>query len=183
MTGGMKKSLTAKGQKLALAISHDDTGAVQGAWRELIADSPGLKAILDMIKVQNGIPKTNLPSRIASHLNIPGGQHKTGLNTLVDILCDAGAIAEEDDKFVVAGEAAPPSHKSEAKLDAPPAAPAASAVSPAAAPASGAAPIVPIHINIELHLPSSAEQGVYDAIFRSIRQNLMEPADGVSGAS
>ena len=31
----------------------------------------------------------------------------------------------------------------------------------------------PIHFNIELHLPATAEQDVYDALFKSIRQNLM----------
>ncbi len=195
--GVKKKSLTDSGRNLALAISHDDQGSIQTAWRTIISESRHLTGVLDMIQVQGGIVKADLPTKIAAHFKLPGGAgKKTGLHTMVDILVDAGVVALQGDKYVVAGEAVEGSDKdgdlnSKTKVPpmASPPAPGRQATSNLPTGAEGltgggsGVPLVPIHINIELHLPASAEQTVYDAIFKSIRLNLMEPGNGVSDES
>jgi hypothetical protein len=186
--GGKKKKLTGKGHQLAIAISHDDHESSASRWREIIAASPQLKAVLDMIRVQGGIPKEALPGKIGAHFGIAGGKNSTGLNAIVSLLEEAGAIVVDADQFIVAHQAG---GTSATLLGANGSAPATSEVPKAFSSVKGAQsgesagrgasinPLVPIHINIELHLPATAEQNVYDAIFKSIRQNLMETGDAL----
>jgi hypothetical protein len=194
--GGRKKKLTAKGRKLALAVSHDDQEATAAAWRDIIAESTHLSGVVDMIKVQGGVIQANLSARIASQFGFPGGKGTTGLNALVEMLADAGVITLEGNKYVVAkvprGPGTGPAAKNDdskgtTDLDEGGARAVETAGEQTIRTHQGRngweTPMVPIHINIELHLPASAEQGVYDAIFKSIRQNLMEPVDGLSDAS
>ena len=72
LEGGRKKTLTAKGHKVALAVSHDDQEATAGAWRGVIAESPALSGIIDMIKVQGGVAQASIITKIASHFGIGG---------------------------------------------------------------------------------------------------------------
>ncbi len=195
ITGGNEKTLTVPGQKLALAISHDDKAAIQAAWSEIITASSDLSAVLDMLKVQKGIPQAEFGSKMASHFGVPGGKSKTGVKAIVDILIEAGAIVSEGDKYVVPkAQVKAMDNKRDTDTE-----PKARAEAPRNAVAthikdpfsssdgmrtfSTNTPLVPIHINIELHLPASAEQSVYDAIFKSIRQNLMDPGNGLSDQS
>ena len=182
--GGRKKKLTDRGGKLALAISHEDDEATGAAWRTVIAESPHLQGVIDMIKVQGSIARDVLPGKIGSHFGFPGGKGRTGLNAIVEILLDAGAVGMKDDKCVV--KEGVRTHQPTSQGNAKPEGGGAVGISPPPQVGVGGAvggPVVPIHINIELHLPATAEEDVYNAIFKSIRQNLMERGDGVSDES
>jgi len=186
--GGRKKKITPLGKKLGIAVSHDDKEAAAAAWRELIESSERLTSIVDMVRVQNGISADVLPSKVAANFGLPGGKKETATATkcVIEILKDAELLVEQDNLVKAASprKAAPTEDKPAVNEDI-----SDSHVPPISPPpqiqrqvhrSGGATPLVPIHINIELHLPATAEQSVYDAIFKSIRANLMEEGDGVS---
>jgi hypothetical protein len=175
LTDGKAKALTPAGKKLALAIGHglDEDSALE--WRRVLSNAPAAKGIIDMIRVQKEISSAALPGKIASTLGLPDtAATRTGTNCLIDILKTSGIIVEKDGKFSLslepqeaAGTASTPEAQATAASDAskPP------AVTPP--PSAQLASSIPIHVNIELHLPASSEQAVYDALFKSIRENLL----------
>lgn len=182
LSGGKSKSLTAAGKKLAIAIGNelDEDAALE--WRKALSEAPSAKGIIDMIRVQKEIPNTALAGRIASTLGLPGGPGSTtGVNSLIEILTKSGVIEETDGKFHLTQAAAgagatSPSSKDSAVTMAPAEATATAvkAVSGATGSVPPAVAAIPIHVNIELHLPASSEQTVYDALFKSIRENLLK---------
>jgi hypothetical protein len=131
-----------------------------------------------MLRVQKEIPVAALPGIFGSNLGLPDTPAtKTGTNCLIDIFKTSGILIEKDGKFSLAshpeddGSAnstieAQPKHSVET----------AHTAQTQAAPqtATPAIPAIPIHVNIELHLPASSEQAVYDALFKSIRENLLK---------
>jgi hypothetical protein len=179
LTEGKSKTLTPDGKKLALAIGNnlEEDAAVE--WRRIFLNAPAAKSVVDMLRVQREIPEAALSGRIASTLGQPGSSSTTtGVNALVEILTKAGVIHEQDGKFKLVtqpSESQPakavnassmPVHpdlvETEAANTTPPI--------PSSLPKFGT---IPIHVNIELHLPASSEQAVYDALFKSIRENLL----------
>jgi hypothetical protein len=187
LSSGKSKSLTAIGKKLAIAIGNelDEDAALE--WRRALLEAPSAKGIIDMIRVQKGIPSSALAGRIASTLGLPGGAGTTtGVNSLIEILMKSGVIEETDGKFHLTPSAAEASTtgSSPEKITGtkPPGGEAVEArnanadkAKPAAQDSGSGAQTfpIPIHVNIELHLPASSEQTVYDALFKSIRENLL----------
>ena len=186
LSSGKSKSLTAIGKKLAIAIGNelDEDAALE--WRRALLEAPSAKSIIDMIRVQKEIPNSALAGRIASTLGLPGGAGTTtGVNSLIEILTKSGVIEETDGKFhltqAAAGANATSPSPEKTSGTKPPGGAAVEVhndnsdkAKPAAQDTNGAQTFaIPIHVNIELHLPASSEQTVYDALFKSIRENLL----------
>ncbi len=188
--GGQKKKLTAQGKKLGIAISHDDKETIATTWRELVEATPKLKSIVDMVRVQGGVSAENLPSKVAALFGLPGGRSSTttAVGCVIDVLKDAELLGENNGRVTASVHTS--NHTENPSIQANETASrslAPQAITPSAAGGhqgarvgAGLTPLVPIHINIELHLPATAEKSVYDAIFKSIRENLMETGDGIS---
>jgi len=179
LTEGRAKTLTPDGRKLAIAIGNnlDEDAAVE--WRRIFMNAPAAKSLVDMLRVQKEIPSNALSGKIAAALGYAGSSAiNTGVNSLIEVITKAGVIYEQDGKYrlasmsqdsqstVVADEAL--NTETAARPSAPK--PNATATKSMASANFGA---IPIHVNIELHLPASAEQAVYDALFKSIRENLL----------
>ena len=181
ISGGKSKILTDQGRTLAIALGHDLDEDISQAWKKIILESPAMKAVLDMIQVQKAITVNALPAKIASTLGAPDSpMTRTGTNTLVEILKKSGLLIESDGKYSIIAEVPKPITPIETE---PLAAPgpllkndSLSTTRPQPgqeSPVSKISGHFPIHVNIELHLPASSEQSVYDAIFKSIRENLI----------
>jgi hypothetical protein len=100
----------------------------------------------------------------------------TGVNSLIEVLARAGVIQEQDGKYRLVSTDAnshpTTSGSGEADAMAKPNKTAGENVS-MPSPMIPKIGTIPIHVNIELHLPASSEQAVYDALFKSIRDNLL----------
>lgn len=172
--GGNKKKLTVLGQKLGVAISHDDKEAIAGYIRQTIESTEVLKSILDMVRVQGGIPEATFAGKVATHLGKPGGTAglSTGVTCVIEYLKESEQLIVVEGKYQLRkiAESKPEVDSSEAIGVSPPTASPqpllhTSVTATTSRTQQWAVPTVPIHINIELHLPASSEQTVYDAIF------------------
>lgn len=180
LTEGKSKTLTPDGKRLALAIGNnlEEDAAVE--WRRIFLNAPAAKGVVDMLKVQKEIPIAALSGRVAATLGqTTSTATTTGVNALVEILTKAGVIQEQDGKYRLAtqpaeAEASPTSHTPsttvQPKVVETEAAETETSKTSVNLPKVGT---IPIHVNIELHLPASSEQAVYDALFKSIRENLL----------
>lgn len=181
ISGGKSKILTEQGRAIAIALGHDLDEDIVQAWRKIILASPAMQAVLDMIQVQKTVAVDVLPAKIAATLGAPDStMTRTGTNTLVEILKKSGLLVESEEKYSLVTEALAPGSKIDTEN-----------ISGSTLPGTSGAPMdaktqplqetyiskvsghFPIHVNIELHLPASSEQSVYDAIFKSIRENLI----------
>ena len=181
LTEGKAKTLTPDGRRLAIAIGNglDEDAAVE--WRLIFLNAPAAKSVVDMLKVQREVPAATFPGKLAATLGQAGSAAiTTGVNSLIEVLTKAGVIYEHDGKYrlvsVAADSASPDSGGPEtvsgvAKSTSPPAV--GNQISPSISSGSQKFGTIPIHVNIELHLPPSSEQAVYDALFKSIRENLL----------
>jgi hypothetical protein len=181
LTEGKAKTLTADGKKLAVAIGHNLEEDAALEWRRIFLSAPAAKSVVDMLKVQKEVPVAALPGRIAATLGQPSSTTTTtGVNSLIEILTSAGVIREQDGRYRLiaqpnesasqAGASTEPSTLNhpgsmETKV--------ANQAETAAGNSGAKFGTIPIHVNIELHLPASSEQSVYDALFKSIRENLL----------
>ena len=150
-------------------------------WRKTILASPTLKIVLDMIQVQKTVAIDVLPAKIASTLGAPdSAMTRTGTNTLIEILKKSGLLVESDGKYSILAEApGPETRVVQENISSPPPPDPSGGSTEAKTRSTHELPLstlsahFPIHVNIELHLPASSEQSVYDAIFKSIRENLI----------
>jgi hypothetical protein len=200
LEGGKAKTLTPEGRELALAINHDLAEDVAAGWRRTLHDAPAMQGVIGMFRVQRELQQGALPGRIGAALGIPmTSATRTGINSLIDLLERCGILLEADGKYRYAAPAVrhTPDRAAEDRqvLGGMDETPSAVATVTEIAPkhpggngnggdhqGDGAGQAVgiparlspiPIHVNIELHLPASSEQGVYDALFKSIRENLL----------
>ena len=188
LSGGNLKTLTEEGKELAIALGNDMEEDAALSWRRTFLSAPSAKPVLDMLQVQKQIPKEQFVGKVASALGVVSGKAgvSVGINTLAEILLRSGLLKEADGKYSIVSDI----------FDAPTEAPVetqkdiaepneethlqstgqSQIAAPEGTPAQNAAAKfqIPIHVNIELHLPASSEQAVYDALFKSIRENLME---------
>jgi hypothetical protein len=190
LSGGRAKSLTPGGKELALALGHDLQEDAAISWKRAILGAPAAKPVIDMLKVQRAVTLDALPAKIAAALGQPDSPAtKTGTNTLIEIFHKANLIKESDGKITLVDENEIIQRKADeissgsSPVDLKPTfrVPAVGTPSVQKAPADRAptedafagGTSIPIHVNIQLHLPASAEQSVYDALFKSIREHLL----------
>lgn len=182
VSGGRSKSLTDEGRALAIAIGHGLDQDEAAAWRKVLRTAPATRSVLEMIRVQKSVPSDALGGKIAQSLGEPNSSAtKTGTKCLIEILTRSGMLRETDGKFSLSpdalSEAPPPSEATPPKaeqtltgvVDSSTALPTRDQV----ARVTGTVSNIPIHVNIELHLPAASDQAVYDALFKSIRENLL----------
>jgi hypothetical protein len=186
VTSGKNKSLTDQGKKVALAISHNLQEDEASSWRKVILDTPKTMDILNILKVQGVTPKDKFIALIAQSLGEPdSATMRTRVNTLIEILLKTGLVVESDGNCSLDNRlfSSQPPDKTPPHLM--------SAVDTAKRPESNTSSepkarnasiprtnMFPIHVNIELHLPASSEKSVYDALFKSIRENLLDHDNG-----
>ena len=188
LSGGKSKSLTEEGKELAIALGNDMEEDAALSWRRTFLSASSTKPVIDMLQVQKQIPKEQFVGKVASTLGIVSGKAgvSVGINTLAEILLRSGLLKDSDGKYsIVSGILDAPIEESEEtqqegtivneKTPLQPTEQPQNVFQERASARDVAAKFqIPIHVNIELHLPASSEQAVYDALFKSIRENLME---------
>ncbi len=183
--GGKAKTLTEDGKRLAIALSNDQREDIAQAWKRALEANSATSGVLHMLQVQKGVPENQVRGKIATSLGLPAGKGTTlGINTLIEVMTNAGVITIADGNVLLAS--APTTTKAGdeqqpaaavKKPDEPASAPKATpplGLPQTATPQNLGKLTLPVHVNIELHLPASSEQSVYDALFKSIRENLLQ---------
>jgi hypothetical protein len=181
ISGGMKKSATVLGKNLGRALDHKQDEDSKRYWREAVQTNEKVAGLVTTVRIRGGMSEKDFSSHIlyvSGQKNTAG--NKTGARCVVDMLTNAGLLAEENGNLTIAT----PSLDADlvADVEAPslvaaPASPQLAAVAPA--PVS---PILPnltgptpqIAINIQLHLPETENAEVYDKLFKALRENLLE---------
>lgn len=92
LENGRDKALTSDGRNLAIAISNNVVPDIRSFWNKILINTPEVKSVLDMIKVQKSISKDELPGKVASTLEVVLTKNKTGINTLIELFEKAELI-------------------------------------------------------------------------------------------
>lgn len=100
--GGKSKSPTSVGKRLGDALGHGLEDEARALMRHLVDQSEFLKGVIGAIRIRRGMDE----SALRSHIAYSAGAGKTpavltGAGAVVELLLRAGAIQEEDGKFVV----------------------------------------------------------------------------------
>ena len=98
---GQKKEITPQGADLAQAMDHGLEDAIRESWLELLEEAPLFETVLSAIRIRGGMD----PNTLKSHIAYTAGQKKNsfvmaGAQTVIDILCVAGLLVEEDEQLV-----------------------------------------------------------------------------------
>lgn len=190
VSGGQKKSPTELGKKLGRALDHNQEEDSRRYWREAIQGSEVFSKLVTTVRIKSGMTSEGLSSHI---LYVSGqkanGPNKTGANTLVDILCNAGLLINVDGAVsVTTPKEEFPSTGSDEEIHAAQQE-AASTVKTSSAPSALEPPNIVQHmpiatsgipsiaINIQLHLPETDNAEVYEKLFKTLREQLISPQE------
>ncbi len=186
LEGGKQKTLTSRGKNLALAIANKLQADIASAWSSALMDAEPTKAVLEMIKVQNGVIKKDLSGKIAQSLKLPASksaQTKTGINALIEIATRAGVLEESGDKYVFCAwaEGAPAKQaggdqatQGGAKAGTHESVPKAKAAAPIVPPPLPQSALPGVHIDVQIHVAADAKPEQIDQIFASLAKHLYQ---------
>lgn len=186
--GGKVKGPSSLGIKLGRALDHEQQEDVRRTWQEVIEHTQFLSDLITSVRLKKGMTLDDLVSHALYAAGLAKGKgFETGARTIVEILLESGLVAEADGKLSVAAskdKAAvspsepkapefdtahhPSSHTHQAPPSPPPAQPTPiMAVSQAVSPS--------VVINIQLEIPATESEAVYNNFFRALRENLLDP--------
>src|SRR5438552_18149998 len=90
--------LTERGAQLALALDYDDTEDAARAWRSVASENEFFRKVLAALDIQGGMKAEEYAARIAKTAQAPNEpSFMTGARAIVDILLEAGLVAEDSD--------------------------------------------------------------------------------------
>ena len=192
--GGRNKKPTAVGKSMGMAVTHSHGDEVVRFWRKAIQNSSFLTDLLTYVRLQGGKEAEDLAGQVLYQGQISNNQYsRRGARTVVDLLVKSGYLEEKDGKLQMASDPvreAPPAQEAEVTSPkaAEPTAPADAAEPTAPAPPPSVRVVqasnsvgATIAINIELQLPETSDPVVYDNLFRSLRQHLLNDGSEVDG--
>lgn len=181
LQGGRDKELTGSGRDLAIAIGNSIDDDIRHNWKQVFLGCDRTKSVLDMVKIQKGIPQAQFAAKVASALGlVVNAATKTGINTLTDVFEKAQLLKKDDGKYVVHEDALtvqPADEKEEIKSD----------LDPDSDPViekkdkhqsesrkqhSSGSP--DIHINVQVHISPESTPEQIEKIFESMRKHLYD---------
>lgn len=178
LAGSNKKHLTGTGNELALAISNKLADVTSQIWATIMQGCDDTRKALDMIRVQNGIKKSDIQGRLLNALGMASNpSNKTGVNCLVDVFQKANLICEKDGMFFrndISKNTNGACHEND-ELDVE-ADTSINIVKPAEqADFSSGRHILPdpsLHIDVQIHIDANATPEQIDQIFASMSKHL-----------
>ncbi|CAJ0871485.1 hypothetical protein AMST5_02327 [freshwater sediment metagenome] len=102
IAGGMKKSATDLGRKLARALDHGQEVDARSYWREAVQTNEKVSGLVTTVRIKGGMTEKDFSSHIlyvSGQKNTSG--NKTGARCVVDVLLAANLLQEENGKLVV----------------------------------------------------------------------------------
>lgn len=190
--GGQAKKATALGLKLGRAMDHEQIVDIKRSWQEIIERTAFLSDLVTSVRLKKGLTKDELVSQVLYSAGLPKiCRHETGARTIAEILEESGLLLEKDGKFQVAKSReesmTKPTEEAAAEDQQTP---------PASKPATSAAPTAQnsqsqptqhnytavshavspsVVINIQLEIPATESETVYNNFFKALRENLLKP--------
>ena len=186
--GGRNKKPTALGKSMGLAVTHSQADEVVRFWRKAIQNSSFLTDLLTYVRLQGGKESDDLANQVLYQGQISNNQYsRRGARTVVDLLVKSGFLEEQDGKLQMASDPVretPPAQEAEERSK--PNSVESATPAPTTTPVMRVAQASPqvgatIAINIELQLPETSDPVVYDNLFRSLRQHLLNDGSEADG--
>jgi hypothetical protein len=178
--GGQTKSVTSLGKKLGRAIEHDKSKDIKKLWRKTISGDELLSDLVSYVRINGGVEKSSLSSHVLySSDQSSSSYNNTGSKAVVNILKRSELIEEIDGKLKISkdghedGSSGEPPKSDEDDGTSEDGA----GDSPVQMRAHSKSVDPTVTINIELQLPETENPEVYDSLFQSLRENLIEPND------
>lgn len=184
LSPGATRTLTAEGREMVTAMSIDDHETVRECWSRIVSRTPFLRDRLATLTLKGPMSRAKFTRLILE----TSGRSKTaatraGARAVVDLLIEAGRIqddagsltvvpAEEPnpESTVTSGPSVSDDSPSERETD--------TGGASARVPVSGSTPILSspptIAINIQLHIPETRDDEVYQNLFRALREELLQ---------
>jgi len=173
LSGGRDKELTPTGRKLALAVGNNMPDDIAGAWKELLLSCETTRSVIEMVKVQKGVPKDQFLGRVASTLGVVAdASTKTGLNTLLSLFEESKTLKIVDEKYFVHENALTVEDtpavlkKDETKKDEKP------AEQEEKASKANQHQIPSVHINVQVHISPESTPEQIEKIFECMAKHL-----------
>ncbi len=182
--GGKVKKSTPIGARLGRALEHNQQEDVRRAWQEITENTQFLSDLIATVRLKRGMTQDELTAHILYAAKLgKEKRHETGARTLVEVMLGSGLIAEADGKLEVAAsreravlplqeEAGQDSLPDGATTSGAPALPTTPAEQITAASSTVGPSVV---INIQLEIPATESEAVYNNFFRALRENLLDP--------
>ena len=105
LEGRRDKSSTSLGKDLGKALLHGQDKEVRWNYSSIVSVSEFLKSVTNAIRIRKGMDEGSLRSHIAYSAGAMNNANtKTGSGAIIELLKVAGAIRDEDGKFVVAND-------------------------------------------------------------------------------
>jgi hypothetical protein len=102
LLGGKSKTITPLGKQLGDAISHGIEEEAKRLWRQFVDDSEFLKNVVSAVRIRRGMEEGALKAHIAYSAGVSkSASVTTGAGAVIELLRQAGAIVDEDGKYVV----------------------------------------------------------------------------------
>lgn len=155
------KRLTQLGHSLAAAIRNNDAAALKANWQRVVAESGFMKGIVEWIEQQGPQDAERLLTKVTQAARAKlDDRTKTGRKAVLEILCQAGLLEQENKNFRLVGSPATvvSSRATGEKV--------AKTVALPAIKESGKMP----EIEIAIHLPATRDAEVYETIFKLIKK-------------
>ena len=185
LTPGATRTLTPEGREIVTAMAIGDEETVRQCWSRIVSRTPFLQNRLATLSLKGPLSREKFTRLILE----TSGRSKTtsgraGARAVVDLLVEAGRIHDDAGSLTVVPEEEPGPEitvtAEPSRSDAPPPERETSAgATSAQVPVSGSAPVISspptIAINIQLHIPETRDDEVYQKLFRALREELLQP--------
>lgn len=175
LSPGRDKELTPLGSRLAIAVGNNLPDDIISAWKEIILHCESTRSVIEMVKIQKGVPKDQFTNRVASTLGVVGDTStRTGLNTLADLFVESKTLRLAEDRFVVSDEALVVREVQEVPPKGSTLEPAVTEPSKEKAPPSGLSSYQPpiLHVNIQIHISPESTPEQIEKIFECMSKHL-----------
>ena len=114
LEGGRDKGVTPVGQRLARALEFKEAADITSAWREALSGQTIIQRIIAAIRVRGGMDTSTLQTQIVYTAGADkNGKTLAGAGAIVEMMRQAGLIAERDGQVVAlsGAEAQAPPHE------------------------------------------------------------------------
>ena len=187
LSGGVKRKLTERGRRLFDAMAVEDDVSGRACWREIVAETRFLQDRLTTLRLKGPMERGRFVEFI---LSAPGvrttAASRAGARAIVDIMIESGVAREDGGSLSAVPEdelthsVASSSSSSPADTSATAQRSRSSGEVPAPVPSeakqstvASASVLSTVAINIELHIPATNDDEIYQKLFRALRQELL----------
>jgi len=182
---GAKKTLSARGRKLAHALEHNMRDDIRALWQEIVTESDFLMRLLAAVRIRSGMDQQTLEAHIVYSAGQPKRpQFMTGARTVIDILVEAELIKDVEGKYIgAAAKSAVPgitTSDDRISLSSMPVTPEQQSVGIAVPPLQAKLPGLVLHIQININCAAAEVPDLVQNIKKLVNELSMSGKDKIT---